>query len=365
MESLNILYCLRRDAHTKPGGDSGKVEKYIKELSKINIKANIVTNPSQLSQLTSDPTLVHIFNTQTPYENIPYYKWAKRRKIPIYFSTIHHQEKFMEMYFKTSKIGRFLNYEMHSWLTSLAREILVYRSIRNLTNFSRLPKSINRKIIENSESIFPLSTSELEHLETDHAIRIPKEKVTIIPNGQTFTSPTEQLTRDIDILVVGRIEPRKNQLKIAQALSKSNYTVCFAGQENTNHTTYVRDFKDTVNSSKNISFIGKQNQDQLKELYTKSRINLSNSWFEVVSQVDLEATALGCKPIVSEAGAILDYFSPAPITLSPNCSEQEILDAVNSAALPTYSPKIREDYFFEWSSIVEKILHIYRKADAL
>ncbi|MCS5792616.1 glycosyltransferase [Klebsiella pneumoniae subsp. pneumoniae] len=108
--------------------------------------------------------------------------------------------------------------------------------------------------------------------------------------------------RNIDVLVCGRIEERKNSLAILRELGKTKLTVVFVGGENHNNKKYVTKFKDEISNYNNITFIGKKKPIDLISLYRRSRFHVSASWFEVASLVDLEAYAYGCKVISSTEG---------------------------------------------------------------
>lgn len=358
--SINVYFCLRRDADAKPGGDTGKVPIYAFELEKFNIKSYIINDPSDLNNCNPKPDIIHIFNLQTPYENILYYKYAVKNKIPFVFSTIHHQEKYMHMYFRETFVGKIFGYELFSYLKFFAKEVLYFKSISGILKFIDLPSRINHKLLIEASILFPLSLTELKNIEHDLNIKLEPSRVSVIPNGLTYiNSICKNELRTIDVIVVGRIEPRKNQLKIATALKDCGYKVLFVGDKNSNHSSYFNEFIKLIHSSTNLSYAGKKNKIQLKELYEKSRLSLSNSWFEVVSQVDLEAVTLGCKPVVSSASALFDYFDSELIALEPNCTENDILNSVNLALSDDYKPNINSIYYNKWSDIAIKIAESY------
>lgn len=356
---LRIAYCLRNDAFTKGGGDSGKVEKYSRSLVAMGHDPLIFTSARELRQEKGRIDLIHIFNTQTPYENHPYYAHARERGIPVVFSPIHHQKAFMEQYFRElSPVGR-MNYQIYMYLSSVAKQILVKRKLPTAA-WLHSPDGINRKILRLAEAILPLSESENKHMTEDLGMTVPDSRVQIIPNALTFNE-SKPIPREIDVVVVGRIEPRKNMLKIAEALAASNYSATFIGMMNSNHAEYGKKFEEVIARSPNLSYAGKLKQEDLAGYYRRSKVCLSNSWFEVVSQVDLEAVSLGCKPVISKASAIQDYFEGDVISLLPDCSSQEILSAVDSAMTHDYHPRLKASHTRDWPAVTADLVEVYQR----
>ncbi len=60
--------------------------------------------------------------------------------------------------------------------------------------------------------------------------------------------------RDIDVLVVGRIEERKNQLHIAEALRFAPWRVVFVGAAAQRSKGYWSAFQRTVEGSANLTY---------------------------------------------------------------------------------------------------------------
>jgi len=357
-----ICFCLRRDALVKGGGDTGKVPKYAQELTEIGYVVDIVYSPQQLNDSVM-PDVVHIFNMQTPYENYGYFCYAKKNNLPLLISTIHHQESYMSLFFQKGAIGRFLNFESYQYVSALAKEFVVYKSAKNLLAFLRAGRSINCEILDYSHFVLPLSLSEFNILQGDYDYRCAPTKMRVLQNAITFREYQSKPIQDrtVDVVVVGRIESRKNQLKIARALRNTKYKVIFVGDANSNHRAYFEQFIDVINDSPNLKYLGKVDQLSLAEIYKNTRVCLSNSWFEVVSQVDLEASSLGCKIVVSKASAIFDYFEDDLLSLAPDCQCSDILSIVEQALCNSYQPRIKDGYNKTWKQIASDLSLIYQE----
>jgi len=364
---MNVAFVLRRDAYSKAGGDSGKVLRYKQNLKDNGVNAHIFCGFQDFLKSEYLPDIVHIFNLQTPYENIQIVNWCLKQNIPYVVSTIHHQREWMEKYFATVRfpfLSKLIGFELFDWLNALAKEILIYKSLKNISSFLLAPSHINKRILENAKVILPLSKTELKNIESDFSnVNLPA--AVILNNALTYLSIENDVTiesKRYGVIVVGRIEPRKNQLKIANALKNSQFDVTFIGKKNMSYQKYIDDFDTILSENDNLHYVGAKSQEELKNFYLNAKLCLSNSWFEVVSQVDLEALVCGCNIVVSLASAIDDYFSEIkkPISLSPLCSESEILAAVD-AAYNSSLPILLNDSLKSWADISQELNLIYHE----
>ncbi|HBU8346067.1 TPA: glycosyltransferase, partial [Escherichia coli] len=161
--------------------------------------------------------------------------------------------------------------------------------------------------------------TEIENIKNDYGVDI-SEKSVLVRNGVDLVPELSESIddRNIDVLVCGRIEERKNSLAILRELGKTKLTVVFVGGENHNNKKYVTKFKDEISNYNNITFIGKKKPIDLISLYRRSRFHVSASWFEVASLVDLEAYAYGCKVISSTEGSTHEYLKDNANYISPD-----------------------------------------------
>ena len=358
---MNVVYGLRRDAFTKPGGDSGKVKRYQHALSQLGIESKIIVDPEDLSSLPTDNTVLHIFNTQVPFENIPYYKWAQAHNIPMVFSPIHHKVDHVRPYICNSLPLRMLGYSGTLWLKGLMKEVLIFRSARTISKFFNGQKSLNEKYLNNAIAVLPMSDLEMEHVKGDFEVA-PSAKFVTIPNAISFKSELLEpvkTTPTIDVVVVGRIEPRKNSLKLARILGTTAYEVVFAGQKNLVHGNYCKNFEAEVSRHNNITWAGQLDEEALRSLYSSARVCLSHSHFEVVSQVDLEAASMGCSVVTSANSAIFDYFESPVLRTHPEMTGPEILEIIRQATSTEYTCAIAPEYQNSWDDVVNKLQLVY------
>lgn len=145
------------------------------------------------------------------------------------------------------------------------------------------------------------------------AIGIPKDKTTIVPNGvdtQTMAAGDKQAfieafgLKDF-VLMVGRIEPRKNQALAAFALRDLDVPLVCIGH--VGDTDYFEQLKRWAGPRLvHIDRITERNV--LAGAYKAARALLLPSWSEGAPLVALEAAAAGTPLILSEMSSEREYF---------------------------------------------------------
>lgn len=108
------------------------------------------------------------------------------------------------------------------------------------------------------------------------------------------------------VLVVGRLESRKNQLTLAFALRSSPYPLVFIGH-NTD-ASYLKLLKAVAGP--NAHFIGRlePNSEILASAFAGARVFCLPSWSEGAPLAALEAGAAGCRMILSDRSSEREYF---------------------------------------------------------
>ena len=245
---MKIAFVMRVDAASKSGGDVIQVKKYIEWGHKNNLfEGQLILN---LDADLSSYDFIHLTNIDRPVEAISFYQKAKKYKKRFFISTIHHSydeiEKFERMgrHGLASIVSSKLNFSSLEILRSLIRSLKFPRLfLPTLVSLFLGVKKMQRLILEEAETVFALSNKEVSDICKDFQVSADDVNFSIVRNGvdvPNFAKGVEN--RDIDICVVGRIEARKNQLKILQAVNKLNIKAVFVGACNLNHKKYVNEF---------------------------------------------------------------------------------------------------------------------------
>ncbi|MDR2122238.1 MAG: glycosyltransferase family 4 protein [Flavobacteriaceae bacterium] len=304
---MKIAFLTRVDAFSKYGGDTYQLEMYCKYLEEMKHESKICFD----LDVPVDFDCYILVNLDRPLELIVYYEKLCQMNLikKTLFLTIHHDYKIIEFFEKTIRTGIlymplkiFNGYLKREKFKNIVR-CIKYKKLRFYT-FKQLFMSyseIIRKILIDIPLIL-IADKEKEIIERDFGIII--KKYFTVYNGVDIKPVIQKdwSRRDIDILVVGRIEPRKNVLALAKLLDNSPYQVRFVGAINMNVPNYCRKFKKIIMKSNNMKYLGKKSPSEMINVYCRSKICISASWFEVASLVDLESYAYGCNVIASTNG---------------------------------------------------------------
>jgi len=186
----------------------------------------------------------------------------------------------------------------------------------------------------------PNSWSEWRRLQHDFKLNISDDRVVPIPNGVDLSdmnrdrvdpAELERLAEFRDaILCVARVEGRKNQLGLIEALQDSDFTLVLAGKPTPNQTRYVAKVRDAAARASNIHYLGEVSSDTKRALYALARVHVLPSWMETTGISSLEAAVMDCSLVVTPNGDTREYFQDWVDYCRPE-DPQSILDAVVSA----------------------------------
>jgi glycosyltransferase involved in cell wall biosynthesis len=358
------------------GGDTLQVEYIARELNKLH-KMDVVIQNWSTNWSSEDYDLIHIFNNRPLFLSKVLSK-LKNSNAPIIISPIHHS--FDEMY----------RVRVESWPNTLVKKIL--RKFRNrpalkrwAVHYSGLtadlfmqqrhkswgllimhillhPKDMItqkkiRKIYSSLNNFIFLAEGERKSLENDYQIKV--RNFHIVPNGlPSLVEINEKKLAfpPINILVIGRIEPRKRQLEIAQSAKSNSISVTFVGALSPTQAEYGETFLSYIKDSHNLNYLGPLPHLEVLELILSCNALFSASLAEVLSLVELEAIALGTRVVSAGAGYTNEYATPEQIILYPWEEINFGLQVANQSSQNTD----RKTKCFKISSWTE-IAHLHQK----
>lgn len=359
---MKIAFLLRVDAAHKHGGDVQQVKHYISHLKNAyGVDSQIITNfDDDLSKFD----VFHLTNIDRPVDAYCFFKKVVNYKKPIFISTIHHSYCEIEKYEKNGRRGlfsvvsRYLSFQNLEILRSLARCIqykcLIVPTLQML--FVGV-KNAQKEILKGVDKIVVLTDKEKNDIENDFDISI--SNVQKIPNGINPPVFFEKVDRDLDVLVVGRIEARKNQIEILRVLDELKVKGVFVGALNGGHLDYCREFLTEIKKSKYSEYVGAVEYSEMVNYYRRSKVHVSASWFEVLSLVDLEAAASGCYVVSSKCGGTNEFVHSGISFVAPD----SISDLKNAVIAGLSSPLCQQQIINKigetWGEVVDKLYKCY------
>lgn len=332
--SATLCFVARDDFLDKPGGDTEQYRVYAAAASAAGMQ--VVTWFDDRCMPPAD--VFHALNVDRPLELYPKLRLVAASGKPFVLSTIHHPIPWLERFRATSPPGGLAGAILHG--NPLTRPVPVSESIKELVRIlrkgdRRVLRSLwpswtmrIRWLLANANRLLLLSPEELTYLEKDFQPNIDAGRISVVPNWVEGLEPDGPLPTHLDgwaeppILVVARIEARKNVLRVARLAQRSQRPVLFVGRPNPNEPSYVREFTAVVESGPWVKWVPGVPRSTLAGYYRTAAFLLNASYVEVSPFVDIEALAFGC-PVVTTRYAVHHSLLPSG---TPQCDAYDDQD---------------------------------------
>ena len=369
----------RIDLFDRRGGDTVQIEKTAEELRKLGVEVDIdcSAKPS-----LANVDLVHLFNIDWPAQTFLQAKNAKEQNKPIVFSPIHHSYQEIERYEKEARFGirRLTNLIFR---TRESREKLkeVYRLLTDprkfsstLTEFRQGIMNEQRGLLEMADLILVQTDAEVKDLKADFGFNGKKFEKVFNGVDTKFAKATpdwfvEKFGLEDFVLCVGRIEPRKNQLAIVEAvkplgLKPRNPKGCdlvFVGKISWRHPEYASRFLNLVRRHDWVHHIPQIPHEKIGSCFAAAKVHVLASWFETTGLVNLEAALAGAS-VVSSSKRSQEYLGDS----AHYCDSGEvdtIARAIRKAWENPPDQKLKERILknYTWEIVGRQTLNAYRR----
>ncbi len=363
-----------RSIAVNPGGDQVKLEATARALrTTMGVDAQISAEAEP--DLTGFDA-VHLFGLVRPQETWLQARNARRQGKPVFLSTVYCDVWEFERIVRTGPVGwvaRHTNRDVIEALKAAGRGLNNREWSRGslalfLCGFSQM----QREVVESSSLLLPDSQSEWLRVARDLELDTADGRVTVVPNGfdtETLESvtldqaPPPHLARFKDcVLCVARLEGRKNQPNLIEAVRDTDMTLVLAGPATANQSRYVKRVKDAAASLENVHVLGAVTSEEKAWLYSLARVHILPSWMETTGISSLEAAVAGCSIVVSPNGDTRDYFGEDADYCDP-ANPSSIRDALLRACLrePSVALEHRIRTEYTWERSAEVTHGAYRK----
>jgi glycosyltransferase involved in cell wall biosynthesis len=163
------------------------------------------------------------------------------------------------------------------------------------------------------------------------------------------------------VLCVGRIEPRKNQLALIEALRGTGILLTLVGQSGRFSSAYYRRCERAADAT--VQFVGPQSPADLRGFYHAARVHACVSWYETPGLASLEAALCGCALVLTPGGCTREYFGKEAAYAEPTQSAS-IRVAVEQALARGPSTGLTERVAREytWDAAAQKTAEGYELA---
>jgi len=303
-----------------------------------------------------DYDIIHIFNpTAFPFESCRLARFANTLGVkvvttPVFFSS--------DAWIKESMGARLaFSWKLFDFFTR-------FRFTRNYLQYLD-PLSHVEELLRTSDLVLPNTVEELKLL-SNTFFEIPSDKYVIVPNGADlqFKDGNEKLfemqynVRDF-ILYVGRVEARKNVIRLIRAFVRSGLKarlVIIGGAE---FQQYVESCKGEANE--NVLFIPPMpHSDLLMSAYKAAKVVALPSYYETPGLAALEGGLAGANVVITAIGGTREYFGDFVWYVNPRSVDdikKALILAYNSSKTSALSKHIENN--FTWEKVAQKTADAY------
>ncbi len=347
----------RATLYSDPGGDTKQIERTAHYLRELGVKIDVFLTTDAIDYRKYD--LLHFFNITRPADILRHTKKSDRPYVvsPI-FVEFGHEDSDSSL---RGRLRKQFGADGLEYLKVVARRVKNGERIGSMNYLIRGHRRSIQKIAQDAALLLPNSESEYRRFAAHYGVA---QTYQVIPNGVDVPRVLKRYPKipsHTDAVVcLGRIEPRKNQLRLIQALKGTGYKLIIHGQASPNHAAYEKLCREAA--GKDCFFEGWLRGDEIFAALGSARVHAMPSFFETTGLSSLEAAAMGCNVVMSENGDTRDYFEDFAYYCDPEDIES-IRSAVDRAYNAPFDDELRARIFdqFTWEHAAQSTLKAYRR----
>ncbi len=201
-----------------------------------------------------------------------------------------------------------------------------------------------------------IAVSEFTASELESLLRVPREKIHIVPNAvdDTFTPDGPRADGNY-VLAVGTLEPRKNLARAIDAATRIGVDLRVVG---------ARGWGGVEARGANVKWLGKVDDDELARQYRGALCVVYPSLYEGFGLPVLEAMACGAAVVTSAGGATGEVAADAAVLVDPldaDAIANGMTDAI--ARRDELRPRgLERARMFSWDDAARHTQHVYEGA---
>jgi glycosyltransferase involved in cell wall biosynthesis len=350
-ENIKILYYTDPTAFQVFGGAEVQLLKTKEYLIKANLNLSV-----KLFDVFKDKLdkydILHVFGMR--YDCLPIFKLAKAKGLklvlsPIYWPEAKRPKSIVE---GMGSIGQFLS------------NFFSYRYVgtKKLSPF--------KEFLDTADVFLPNSMMEAEVLSREFSI--DHTNFFVVPNAvdkRNLGVKPDIFVKKYGVkdfvLYVGRIERRKNNLRLLEAMKTLSLPLVIIGHPNPWEREYFAQFEQEAKHNPNVHIIGFLPSDskELLSAYAAAKVFVLPSLFETPGLAALEAGAYGCNLAITNGGSTKEYFGNHAFYFNPQSTKEIQTGIINAYTKPKRN-ELR-DYIIEhftWEKVAEKTMLAYKWA---
>jgi len=359
--ALRVVFKARDTLLTHPGGDTVVVQSLMRALAARGVRVGL----SHEAAVPPGTDVVHAINFATPEVTSRFAVAAEEAGVPLIVTALYEDwARFLLLahatfYIFTRAAGIVKETGM-GMLQELRPQVpAILRQVRS----KMAAPGDNRFTASHARVLLACGESERRRLLNDFPTA---GDVRIIPFGadQLSEPRSPELfaktygVRDF-VLCVGRLEMRKNQLMLLEALRDDPRPVVLVDGGVEYHPAYARLCRSFPRRGPTL-VLGRLTSALLAAAYREAAVHCLPSWYELPGLATLEAARYGARIAASSWGAIRDYLGDAITYLEPD-DPDGIASAVATAAGACPDAAAERAQAFTWEATAAATLALYEE----
>jgi len=362
---MRALWLVRENLERHPGGDTTQILQTRAALERLGVQV-ILAHRLPAPPLACD--LVHLFHLDRLWEHLSVCRRLRAGRVPAVLSTIYWPSDEFDRAGRSGWQGRLARafgsrrYQSLRLVQRFALDSLRRRTLRGWDRRLLDFQAAARYLLESVAVILPNSAAELREIQVRFGVERP---AVIVPNAAdvaTFGPGVDVAPGGrAGVLCVGRIEPRKNQLALIEALRGTDIPLTIVGAPGRFNARYARRCRQAAGPQ--TRFLGRREPTALRDLYQAARVHACVSWYETPGLASLEAGLCGCNLVVTPGGCTREYFGQQAFYARPD-DPASIRAAVEAALAAAPRPELarRIARKFNWDAAARNTLRGYELA---
>lgn len=358
---MNVAMVLRPDALRRHGGDYVQAQKTADALRRMGVSVTLSAGESLASA-----DLIHVFNLQTPEWTLSQVRAAWRLRKPVVLSPVYWTSRRL-LLSAAVQFPYVLPRLPAAWRERPAADS--NRQTAPLVPIGR--RKAMREILRSGSAILPNSHAEADHLKAQFPeLRGRQDAIHVVPNGVDVEaydrfrkdSPDGSLSSlpDEFLLCVGRIDFRKNQLRLIRATERLGLSLVCAGAPVVNSAWHRAYDAACRRLGRRVTFLGHVPQDHLWPLYARCSVHCLPSFFETPGLSNLEAALVGARLATTPRGSTREYLGDDAVYADPRSVSSiaaAIETALDSSPSSRLAGRVRQRY--TWQKAAEATFRAY------
>jgi glycosyltransferase involved in cell wall biosynthesis len=352
---MRILMQLEPGTGSIPGGHARQARKTAEYLRRLGLD---VCLSDELERNLEDFDLVHIFGVSEEL-----IRHAKDHAKPVAVSTIYWSYGYELEYARTGGWWSYFKADCRKRLC-IATSVILAGDEGHRKHAEFWARQAARSCsLRMADLLLPNAQAEADDLIRECGVAA--DRIRVVPNSVDASGVRATADQFISkhgiqdfVLSVGRVEPRKNQLRLIQSMRSSDKKLVIVDPVHPHHGDYLARCRHAMAS--NMLYLQRLGDDMLQSAYAAAKVHVLPSFYETTGLATLEAAIAGCNVVVNEQAHTREYFQDFAWYCDP-AKPATIRSAIEAAYASPFREQLRDRILqnFTWEHTARATLAAY------